>query len=59
MVNSNFFLNLDLESSEAEDGSIQTVFQNETYALSKDNSDYVKNLRRQLDALDRLKRKSK
>lgn len=56
-IDTKFFLNLDLESSEVEDETaVQQVFQNETYVLSKDNSHYIENLRKQMDLLDRLKK---
>lgn len=54
-LDTKFFLNLDLESSEVEEGApIQQIFQNETYVLSKDNSNYIENLKKQMAALDRL-----
>lgn len=54
-----FFLNLEIEASEEEmDSSIQTVFQNEMSLLTKDNSDYVKKLKEQIEKIDALKKKS-
>lgn len=52
----NFFYNLEIESSEDElDGSIQTVFQNEMCIMTKENADYVKKLREQIEKVDKLK----
>ena len=56
MNNSKFFLNLEIETSEEEmDSSVQTVFQNEVTLLTKDNSDFVKKLREQMEKIDNLK----
>jgi hypothetical protein len=55
-VDSKFFLNLEIETSEEEmDSSVQTVFQNEVTLLTKDNSDFVKKLREQMEKIDNLK----
>lgn len=54
-VDSKFFLNLEQESEEEMDGSIETVFQNQLCLMSKDNTGYVKNLREQLKKMDKLK----
>lgn len=57
-IGKDFFLNLDVESPDEDiDGSLQTVFQNETSIMSKDNSDYVKKLKEQISKIDNLKRK--
>ena len=59
-IDTNFFLHLDAESSaDMDEGAIQVVFQNETNVLSKDNSQYVKELRRQMEALERLRKYKK
>lgn len=55
-LNTDFFINLDMENSEAEEGAVQTVFQGETYALSKGNSGYTAKLRRHMEALERLEK---
>lgn len=56
---SKFFLNLEVETSEEEmDSSIQTVFQNEMSLLTKDNSNYVKKLKEQIEKVDALKKKN-
>jgi len=53
---SKFFLNLDLKNHEEDtDGSIQEVFQNEMVVMSRDNCNYVSNLKKQLKKLDNLK----
>lgn len=53
---SKFFLNLDLKNHEEDtDGSIQEVFQNEMVVMSRDNCNYVSNLKKQLKKLDDLK----
>lgn len=57
-MDTKFFLNLDLESSEAADeAAVQQVFPNEIFVFSKDNSHYVENLKQQMDALDKLRRR--
>ena len=55
---SKFFLNLELDSSDEEemDSSVQTVFQNEMTLSTKDNSDYVKKLREQIEKIDSMKK---
>lgn len=55
MIDNKFFLNLEHESEEEMDGSIETVFQNEMCIMSKDNSNYVKKLREQIEKIDNLK----
>lgn len=52
--NSNFFLNLDLESSEVEEAVLETGFANDVYGMLKDNANYVRDLRSQMDAFKRL-----
>lgn len=57
VLDAKFFLNLDLESSEVEEETaVKQVFPDETRVLSKDNSHYIENLRKQMEALDRLKK---
>lgn len=57
-IDKNFFLNLDVESPDEEmDGSLQTIFQNETSIMSKDNSDYVRKLKEQISKIDSLRKK--
>lgn len=54
-IDSKFFLNLDLKSYEDEaDGSIQEVFPNEMIISSRDNYNYLLNLKKQLKKLDEL-----
>lgn len=55
-IDSKFFYNLDLETSEGEmDGSLHVVFQNEMSAMSRDNDDYIRKLKEQIEKLERIK----
>lgn len=55
-IDSKFFYNLDLETSEGElDSSLQIVFQNEMSVMSRDNNDYIIKLKEQIEKLDRMK----
>lgn len=52
----NFFLNLDINNQEEEmDSSLHNVFQNEIVIKSKENDNYVKKLKEQIEKLDKLK----
>lgn len=56
-VGSDFFLNLEIETSDEETNSnVQTVFQNELSLFTKDNLDYVEKLRKQIEKIDSLKK---
>ncbi len=55
----NFFLNLDLESSDVEDAALDIGFTSEVYGMLNDNSNYVENLRSQMEAFKRLENRNK
>jgi len=55
LADKNFFLNLEDDDDEELDPTLSTVFQNEMSIMSKDNSDYVKKLKDEIEKIDRLK----
>lgn len=55
LADKNFFLNLEDDNAEEMNTTLDTVFQNEMAIMSKDNSDYVKNLRNQIAKVERVK----
>lgn len=50
-----FFMAVELDSSEAEeDTSLQQIFQNKAFVLSKDNANYIQRLSDELAAVEEL-----
>ena len=56
-LDTKFFLNLDLDSSDTEEESnIQQIFQNDMQMICRDGPDYIKTLGEQMEALDKLEK---
>ncbi len=53
-IDSNFFLNLDCESSSEDVAEVNDSFQNEIFRLSKDNLNYIEDLKNEMKQLDKL-----
>lgn len=59
MISKDFFENIEYETSEEHEFEIENVFQDVYYAVSKDNSEILARLKKEMESVDKVLKNNK